>query len=64
MLLHPILGQLHDAGNTTILAHYLELLSMTDLVSGLQKFSANALRKRLSSPKLQVRNIAFMISSL
>ena len=59
-----MLGQLHDAGNTTTLAHYLELLSMVGLVSGLQKFSANTLRKRLSSPKLQVQNTALITSSL
>ena len=28
-----MLGQLHDAGNTTTLTHYLELLSMAGLVS-------------------------------
>ena len=61
---HKMLGQLHDAGNTTTLAHYLELLSIAGLVSGLQKFSANTLRKRLSSPKLQIQNTALMTSSL
>ena len=55
---------IHDAGDTTTLAHYLELLSMAGLVSGLQKFSANTLRKRFSIPKLQVRNTALMTSSL
>ena len=59
-----MLGQLQGAGNTTTLAHYLELLSQAGLVSGLQKFSANLLRKRLSSPKLQVQNTALMTSSL
>ncbi len=53
-----------DAGNTTTLTHYLKLLSMAGLVSGLQKFSANTLRKRLSNPKLQVQNTALMASSL
>ena len=59
-----MLGQLHDAGNTTTLANYLELLSMAGLVSGLQKFSPNILRKRLSIPKLQVQNTALITSSL
>ena len=59
-----MLGQLHDAGNTTTLAHYLELLSTSGLVSGLQKFSAATLRKRLSSPKFQVQNTALMTSTL
>ncbi len=53
-----MLGQLHDAGNTTTLAHYLELLAGAGLVTGLPKFSGNAIRRRASSPKLQVLNTA------
>ena len=53
-----MLGQLHDAGNTTTLAHYLELLAGAGLLTGLPKFSGNAVRRRASSPKLQVLNTA------
>lgn len=53
-----MLGQLHDAGNTTTLAHYLELLAGAGLLTGLPKFSGNIVRKRGSSPKLQVLNTA------
>jgi predicted AAA+ superfamily ATPase len=53
-----MLGQLHDAGNTTTLAHYLELLAGAGLLRGLPKFSGNAVRRRASSPKLQVLNTA------
>jgi predicted AAA+ superfamily ATPase len=53
-----MLGQLHDAGNTTTLAHYLELLAGAGLLTGLSKFSGNAVRRRASSPKLQVLNSA------
>lgn len=53
-----MLGQLQDAGNTTTLAHYLELLSGAGLVSGLQKFSLEPMRQKASSPKLQVWNTA------
>ena len=53
-----MLGQLHDAGNTTTLAHYLELLAGAGLLTGLPKFSGNAIRRRASSPKLQVLNTA------
>lgn len=53
-----MLGQLHDAGNTTTLAHYLELLAGAGLLAGLPKFSGNAVRRRASSPKLQVLNTA------
>ncbi len=56
-------GQLADAGNTTTLAHYLELLSLAGLLSGLSKFAMQAFRKRASSPKLNAHNTA-LISAL
>jgi predicted AAA+ superfamily ATPase len=56
-------GQLADAGNTTTLAHYLELLSQAGLLSGLSKFAIHAFRKRASSPKLNAHNTA-LISAL
>jgi hypothetical protein len=55
-----MLGQLHDAGNTTTLAHYLELLGGAGMVTGLQKFSGAQVRQRGSSPKLLVLNTALM----
>jgi predicted AAA+ superfamily ATPase len=55
-----MLGQLHDAGNTTTLAHYLELLGSAGLLVGLSKFSGRLARQRGSSPKLQVLNTALM----
>ena len=55
-----MLGQLHDAGNTTTLAHYLDLLGGAGLLVGLAKFSGRAVRQRGSSPKLQVLNTALM----
>lgn len=51
-------GQLKDAGNTTTLAHYLDLLDTAGLVRGLQKYSGQIVRSRSSSPKLQVYNNA------
>ena len=55
-----MLGQLQDAGNTTTLSHYLELLSTAGLLSGIEKFSPNTLRQRASSPKFQVHNTALL----
>jgi hypothetical protein len=55
-----MLGQLQDAGNTTTLAHYLDLLAGAGMVCGLQKYAADAARSRGSSPKLQVLNTALM----
>ena len=57
---NKMLGQLQDAGNTTTIAHYLDLLSGAGLVTGLQKFSGAAVRRRASSPKLQVLNTALI----
>jgi uncharacterized protein len=53
-----MLGQLHDAGNTTTLAHYLSLLEGAGLLAGLPKYAGQAVRQRASSPKLQVLNTA------
>jgi len=55
-----MLGQLHDAGNTTTLAHYLDLLNGAGLITGLSKFSGKRIRQRSSSPKIQVLNTALM----
>lgn len=51
---------LHDAGNTTTVAHYLDLLEGAGLVSALQKYSGQQVRRRRSTPKLAVHNTALM----
>ena len=55
-----ILGQLQDAGNTTTLAHYLQLLDTAGLLGGLEKYSPEKVRRRSSSPKFQVHNTALV----
>jgi predicted AAA+ superfamily ATPase len=55
-----MLGQLHDAGNTTTLAHYLELLKGIGMVAGIEKYVGKQIRQRSSSPKLQVFNTALI----
>jgi uncharacterized protein len=55
-----IMGQLFDAGNTTTLSHYLDLLDTAGLLGGLEKFSKNTIRKRSSSPKFMVHNSALI----
>ena len=57
---NKMLGQLQDAGNTTTLARYLDLLSNAGLIAGLPKYAAQAHRRRSSSPKLNVLNTALM----
>ena len=55
-----MLGQLQDAGNTTTLAHYLELLSGAGMLTGLPKYAGQTVRTRSSSPKLQVLDTALL----
>ena len=57
---NKMLGQLNDAGNTTTLAHYLELLETAYLASGLSQYSGSHPRKRASSPKLILWNNALI----
>jgi hypothetical protein len=59
---NKILGQLQDAGNTTTLAHYLELLQAAALLEGLGKYAGQKVRQRGSSPKFQVHNNALITS--
>ena len=58
-----MLGQLQDAGNTTTLAHHLDLLSGAGMLTGLAKFAGQRVRQRGSSPKLQVLNTGLMTAS-
>jgi len=55
-----MLGQLHDAGNTTTMAHYLELLAGVGMVAGLEKFANGVIRQKAASRKLNVLNTALM----
>lgn len=54
-----IIGQLQDAGNTTTLSHYLNLLDSAGLLSGLDKYAPDFARQRASIPKWQVQNSSF-----
>jgi predicted AAA+ superfamily ATPase len=53
-------GQLQDAGNTTTLAHYLDLLAGAGIAIGLEKYSAGKVRQRRSTPKLIALNTALV----
>lgn len=57
---NKILGQLHDAGNTTTLSHYLDLLEGAGLLAGLQKYTESATAAKSSSPKFQALNNALI----
>jgi hypothetical protein len=56
-------GQLPDAGNTTTLTNYLNLLSQAGLLTGIQKYANREHRRRASLPKINVHNTA-LISAL
>jgi len=49
-------GQLQDAGNTTTLAGYLDLLAGAGMLRGIPKYAGQIVRQRGSIPKLQVLN--------
>jgi predicted AAA+ superfamily ATPase len=57
---NKIVGQLQDAGNTTTLAHYLQMLETAGLLEGIEKYTGEQLRQRSSSPKFQVHNMALL----
>ena len=57
---NKMLGQLRDAGNTTTLARYLDLLAGAGLLAGLQNFARRPHRRRASIPKLIALNTALM----
>ena len=57
---NKMLGQLQDAHNTVTLSHYLHLLDMAGLLCGIEKYAAQLIRQRSSSPKFQVHNTAII----
>ena len=59
--LNKMLGSLQDAGNTSTLAGYINLLNESGLLCGLQKYSIDMSRRRASIPKFQVYNNALKI---
>jgi len=58
--LTKMLGQLQERGNTSTLAHYLDMLRGCGLLEGLQKYAGQKVRQRASSPKFQVHNNALL----
>jgi predicted AAA+ superfamily ATPase len=55
-----MIGQLQDAGNTVTLAHYLDLLSKANILTGLQNYSGSQIRARKSSPRFMVYDTSLM----
>ena len=57
---NKMLGQLQDAGNTTTLAKYINLLDQAGLLSGLNKYSRRVFETKGTIPKLQIHNTALL----
>jgi len=58
--LNKIQGELQEKGNLTTLSNYLFLLEGAGLLTGLEKFAGDIIRKRASRPKFQVFNNALL----
>lgn len=61
---NKMLGQLQDAGNTTTLADYLDLLSKAGMLSGLMKFDTRKTSSRKSSPRLMAHDSSLQSAML
>jgi hypothetical protein len=61
--LTKVQGELQESGNLTTLSGYLTLLKNAGLLSGLEKYAADIIRKRASKPKFQVHNNALLAAS-
>ena len=57
---NKLVGQLQDAGNTTTLTRYLDLLSQAGLLTGFSKHTERLVSAKASTPKLNVLNTALM----
>ncbi|MDR2971399.1 MAG: ATP-binding protein [Bacteroidales bacterium] len=53
-------GELQESGNLTTLSGYLNLLKECGLLTGLEKYARDIIRKRTSIPKFQVHNNALL----
>jgi len=57
---NKMLGQMTDAGNTTTLTHYMDLLEGAGLITAIPLYTGNVKKSRASKPKLNVMNTALM----
>ncbi len=57
------MGQLQDAGNTTTVAHYLDILGKAGVLCGLSKYSPNVLQQRRSSPRFMAYDTSLITAT-
>ena len=60
---NKMLGRLQDAGNTTTLAHYLDLLGKAGVLCALPKYDEKPDTRRKSSPRLMVFDTSLMTAT-
>jgi uncharacterized protein len=58
--LNKLMGELSDAGNTSTLSNYLDILEDVGLVGSIEKFSGDQARVRAAKPKLQLYTTAVL----
>lgn len=58
LALNKIVGQLQDAGNTSTVANYIQVLGEAELLGGLHMYAPDVVRQYQSIPKFQVYNSA------
>lgn len=58
LALNKIVGQLQDAGNTSTVANYIQVLNEAELIAGLHMYAPDIVRQYQSIPKFQVYNSA------
>ncbi|MCQ2347721.1 MAG: ATP-binding protein [Paludibacteraceae bacterium] len=58
LALNKIVGQLQDAGNTSTVANYIQVLGEAELITGLHMYAPDVARQYQSIPKFQVFNAA------
>ena len=61
--LTKIQGELQESGNLTTLSSYLTILGEAGLLTGLEKYASDIIRKRASKPKFQTYNNALLTAA-
>lgn len=64
MAFHKIVADLGQGAHIVTLRHYLELLSQAKMLTGLQKFAGQDIRRRSSPPKFNTHNTALICAQL
>lgn len=58
LALNKLVAQLQDAGNTSTVSNYIQVLGEAELLMGLQAYAPDVVRRYQSIPKMQVLNTA------